>query len=266
MRAEEVDSYLLALKRGERVRIRVTAEGLGSWLDSVLTLKDEQGRVLAENDDLPPGELDSPRGGEPPRADSLLDFEAIEDGDVLIEVRDRYGEGGPEYGYRLDAGEPRGDFSVELQPAERVNQARPTEAINVRPSESYSLDVVVRTEGRLGPVRLEVKGLPSGVVAEAITIRPGRTGRGSSVEKSKASVPNRAKLMLRVDPRARPDIGWLRVEGSSRLSDGTTIRRRGILNLEVGGEHVVPPNRPIVRRIDAIPISILAPKHVVDSR
>ncbi len=50
-RRGEVDRYRMTVKKGEKFRIRVVAEPMGSWLDSVLTVRDAEGGVLAENDD-----------------------------------------------------------------------------------------------------------------------------------------------------------------------------------------------------------------------
>ena len=47
----EVDAYLLKVKAGDKIRARVEADSLGSWLDSVLAIRDEKGAILAENDD-----------------------------------------------------------------------------------------------------------------------------------------------------------------------------------------------------------------------
>ena len=49
-----------------------------------------------------------------PPPDSRLTLEAREDGEWTVEVADRYNEGGPAYGYRLEVGTTRPDFAISL--------------------------------------------------------------------------------------------------------------------------------------------------------
>src|SRR5690348_17420030 len=46
--------------------------------------------------------------------DSRLDYKVEQDGAILLEITDRYGDGGPEYGYRLEVGRSRPDFAIRL--------------------------------------------------------------------------------------------------------------------------------------------------------
>ena len=72
---------------------------------------------LAENDDQ--GDANAaPRGGvfgvAARSVDSQIDFEAKEDGTVQVEITDRFGEGGPEYGYRLTTVAVSPAFAIKL--------------------------------------------------------------------------------------------------------------------------------------------------------
>jgi len=270
-RAGERDRYRLALKRGERVRVRLMASVLGSWLDSVVSVTDGRGKVIAENDDPPAGTFDAEPRVSLPSTDSVLEFEAPDDGEFFLEVRDRYGEGGPEYAYRLIAGPSVGDISLSLRlshtgavPAgmgtksgDRVEPAASVQAINLRPSTVFPLDVVIRTEGRVGPIRLLASGLPPGVRAEPVTVRPNRPGRTESGSPAKAVIPTYARLLLRVDPEAKAGVGRLRVEGSCSRGDGSIIKRRAAIVLNLGEDHLVPPARPLIRVVEELPISVL---------
>lgn len=88
--AEDADRYRFQAKSGVGIAFYVQAQEAGSSLDSVLTLRDAAGRVLASNDDF--------RG-----KDAALAFTAPAAGEYTIEVRDVDTGGGPAYGYRLIA-------------------------------------------------------------------------------------------------------------------------------------------------------------------
>jgi hypothetical protein len=82
------DYYKLNLTAGQRVIVECLAQRLGSRVNSVLTILDDEGRELAQNND---------GIGE----DSLLDFTATSAGTYTITVRDFVYRGGAEYLYRL---------------------------------------------------------------------------------------------------------------------------------------------------------------------
>ena len=160
----------------ETIRIQVQAAALGSWLDSVVTLRDAQGRLLAENDDA--GDL-SVLGWEatlapslPTFRDSALDYEPTADGEIQIEVADRYGAGGPEYPYRLRVGPAQPDFAIALRP-EAFSRLW-----NLKPGSTTAIPFRITMEGRTGPIVVAAEGLPAGVSAEPVRVnvlaaRPG---------------------------------------------------------------------------------------------
>ena len=105
---------------------------LGSWLDSVLTLRDSKGNVVAESDDpgLDPNAMNNNpffnNNGQTFPIDSRIEYTPTSDGELTVEIEDRFGDSGPEFAYRLDFGPPRPDFSVKLllsNPAARVRVA-----------------------------------------------------------------------------------------------------------------------------------------------
>ena len=114
-RPGEVDRYRLAVSKGKPLRLTIRASSLGSWLDSVLRVRDASGRVLAENDDAS-GVLRAGRAAAGMRdaanLDSRLDLVPPTEGSVTVEVFDRFSRGGPEFSYRLIAGPPPLDFEV----------------------------------------------------------------------------------------------------------------------------------------------------------
>jgi hypothetical protein len=86
--ASKRDYFKLNLTAGQRVIVECLAERMGSRANSVLTILDEQGLEIAQNND---------GIGE----DSLVDFTAVKAGTYVITVRDFVYRGGVEYLYRL---------------------------------------------------------------------------------------------------------------------------------------------------------------------
>mgnify|MGYP006150559475 FL=1 len=86
--ASKRDYYKINLTAGQRIVIECLAQRIGSRANSVLTILDDQGRELTQNND---------GIGE----DSLVDFTATSAGAYMITVRDFVYRGGAEYLYRL---------------------------------------------------------------------------------------------------------------------------------------------------------------------
>jgi hypothetical protein len=87
--SRDVDLYRFEGKAGQAVTIEVRAARLGSPLDPLLTLYDDEGRILASCDDASGS------------ADPRLEVTLPRDGGYLIGVIDANDEGGPAYLYRL---------------------------------------------------------------------------------------------------------------------------------------------------------------------
>jgi len=85
---QEVDVYRFEGQAGQTVAIEVLAARHGSALDSVLTLHDAGGRILASNDDA--------QG-----PDSRIAFKLPSAGTYFVVVQDAHDQGGPAFGYRL---------------------------------------------------------------------------------------------------------------------------------------------------------------------
>jgi hypothetical protein len=85
---EDVDLWTFRAKKGQPVLCEVEAARLGSPLDARLDVLDEQGHVLAENEDF--------HG-----ADPRLRFIAPADGVYQVRIRDTQNQGGQAYVYRL---------------------------------------------------------------------------------------------------------------------------------------------------------------------
>jgi hypothetical protein len=88
----EVDSYEFDGHAGEELVFRVMASPLGSRLESLLTLRNDSGKVLAES-----GEYEN-------RADAVLTYKLPQAGKYTLSVTDREKGGSADHYYRVDAG------------------------------------------------------------------------------------------------------------------------------------------------------------------
>jgi hypothetical protein len=86
--ASKRDYFKLNLTAGQRIIVECLAQRIGSRANSVLTILDDQGQELAQNNDGI-------------GVDSLVDFTASKAGTYVITVRDFVYRGGVEYLYRL---------------------------------------------------------------------------------------------------------------------------------------------------------------------
>jgi hypothetical protein len=137
----EEDLFRVRGRAGARLVADVVARRLGSPLDSVLTLSDEAGRVLATNDDSE----DKAEGLLTHHADSQIALTLPADGVYLLRIADAQRQGGPEHGYRLRIGAPKPDFELRVVPS----------AINLRAGASVPITVhALRRDGFAGEIAL----------------------------------------------------------------------------------------------------------------
>jgi hypothetical protein len=268
----EVDSYRLALKKGEKLRFRIEAAAMGSWLDSVIAIRDAKGATLAENDDsneaVRPNQARSVSAlGVPTGSpDSALEFEAKDDGIVTIEVADRFGDGGPEYPYRLAIGADRPDFALTLllgnatanaQALNNIGQVRTPRTspgqfgvFNLRPGSSIAVNFIVAPEGKPGPIEIRAEGLPEGVTAEPVRIRfPGPSSTTNTRVEPVADF-----LQLKVASTAQPGLSELRFVARATPSPGVVIIREASATIGVDASAV--SGRPITRVVSRVPFRI----------
>ncbi|HEY2158545.1 MAG TPA: hypothetical protein VGH33_23145, partial [Isosphaeraceae bacterium] len=256
----------------------VVAEPMGSWLDSVLTIRDAAGETLAENDDSSvTNESPSRRGVnflgvDHGTSDSLVDFEAPADGPITIEVTDRYGEGGPEYGYRLSVGASRPDFEAFVlignpnangQVATAVNNRSVTltpglfGVYNLPPGARVIVNVLVVPQGRPGPLTVRAEGLPDGVTASPLTLDvlgPGAKGGSPSLVNAPGKAGN---LVFEVAPYAEPGVSEFRIVATAEPEPGKSITRRASATIGLEAVASAVPARPITRRIERFPLRIV---------
>lgn len=247
-RPGEVDRYRVRVRKGETRRYRILAAPLGSRLDSVLTVRDSRGTVLAENDDA----AIPPRGSTDTDPDSRIELKAEADEDRLVEVTDRFGQGGPEYSYRLTVGPIVPEFSIRL--SLNNNQPGPTGAFTLKPGNELSIPFTIVREGRMGPIRVRAEGLPEGVSSPPAVLRSPPRGTSKASPRLGNIVVLTGALTLRAARGARAASGRFRVVGVSMLEDGRSLERVASATIRDDSVPIPGPVRPVFLRLTSFPV------------
>jgi hypothetical protein len=136
-------------KAGEQVEAEVYARRLDSPLDSILTLTDASGKVLAVNDDF----ADESAGLITDQADSRILVHLPADGSYFLRLGDTEQNGGPQYAYRLRVSAPQPDFELRITPS----------SINARAGSVVPITVhALRLGGFDGDIVVKLKDAPQG--------------------------------------------------------------------------------------------------------
>jgi hypothetical protein len=198
----ETDKWSIAMKEKDAITLELSASTLGSPLDSVLEVLDEEGKQLSTNDDRAKGQLDS-----------KLDFAAPKSGVYTLAVKDRFASrGGPSFAYRMTvtplATQP--SFSLTLADS-HLNIVRSTEPITdeTKPTGSKLRVTVDRKGGFKNEVFVSVDGLPPDVKVFNSTI---------------ASKKDFTDLQFTVPPKTRVGMHKLTVKGTGDVGDYNATR------------------------------------------
>lgn len=146
------DYYRLTLKKGQVLTGHAYAQGLGSPLDPVISLRGSTGVALISNDD----------GGGTRRLDSRFEVTVPADGEYMLSIRDHLDRGSPKFVYRVEliASQPRLTFA---SPEYSVNDSHYRQFIAVpRGGRMALLENFSRTRVS-GDFRFVAPGLPAGV-------------------------------------------------------------------------------------------------------
>lgn len=149
----EEDVYRVPVSPGATLKFELYAARLGSPVDAVLSIRNEQNGQLAGNDDRPN------------TVDPGLDFTVPAGVTALhVAVKDLSGAGGQDFIYRLSI-EPANRPSVSIQvAADQVAIPRGSLAL---------LPIDIKRTGYDAPLKLELTGLPAGVTASGTDIAAG---------------------------------------------------------------------------------------------
>ncbi len=148
----DADYYRLTLKKGQVLTGHAYAQGLGSPLDPVISLRGSAGAALISNDD----------GGGTRRLDSRFEVTVPADGEYMLSIRDHLDRGSPKFVYRVEltASQPRLTFA---SPEYSVNDSHYRQFIAVpRGGRMALLENFTRTRVG-GDYRFVAPGLPAGV-------------------------------------------------------------------------------------------------------
>jgi hypothetical protein len=150
----EEDQYGIAVTAGQKLRIEMQARRLGSPIDGVLSIRNEQGAQLAGADDVP-GSAD------PLVADFTVPANVTK---VILAVKDLLGRGGSDFNYRLVVRDlARPDFNLSAG----------TDRILIPAGGTQVLQVAIDRQNYGGAVKLELAGLPANVQVQGLDIAPG---------------------------------------------------------------------------------------------
>lgn len=145
----DTDEFCFDGKKGDKVVVEVNARRLESPLDSIITITDEAGKVLAGNDDCE----DKGAGLTTHHADSCLIQELAGDGKYFVSIGDTQGKGGESYSYRLRISQPQPDFALRVVPA-----TVSLKLSGMTPVTVYAL----RKDGFKGKIALSIDNAPKG--------------------------------------------------------------------------------------------------------
>jgi hypothetical protein len=157
-RPGDVDHFRFGAAKGDAIDVQAFAFRIGSPLDTVVTVLDSTGAVLAANDD-------------DETHDSRVRVTIPADGEYIVRVADKKKGGGSGFFYRLELSRPQVGLAVFLAPPVRKSQDR--QAIAVPRGNRVLAYLGVRRDGFDGPVTLTPEQLPPGVKASIGTIPAG---------------------------------------------------------------------------------------------
>lgn len=185
------DVWVFEAKKGQPVFVEVAARRLGSELDSIIRILNDEGRTLAENDDH---RLWNRRTVQDSRIDN---WTPPADGRYAVEIRDLHLRGGESFVYSLTIDAARPEFELTLDTDKTWLTPGTCGVIFVR---------AVRRNGFDRPIELHIEGLPEGVTAHC-----GRILGGSAVD---------GCIVLEADAEAAMRAANVRVFGTAVPAEG----------------------------------------------
>ncbi len=236
--AGDVDLYRFSARKGDVWWVEAFAERIGSPADPAILIErpgapGQPAQDLAAGDDLP----DSGFGARfnTQTVDTAIRWQVPDDGLYQVMISDLYGSqrGHPRLIYRLVVRREQPDFALVLLP----NSATAAEAVAVRAGGRTSAYVgVIRKDGFGGPIRIEARGLPAGVLAEPITIAANQV---------------LAPIVFHAADGAKAVVATAAIVGSSRFGDrkddvdytrGVSTIGPELVHEAIAGEMTWPPS------------------------
>lgn len=251
-----VHRFTFPAKEGQRWRLSVEAESLGSYLDGVLKLTDQAGKPLAQADDIDlPAAAPGQQGTK--TADPSLEYVVAKGVTALgVELRDGRYRGGVNFGYRLSIEPAESDFAVR-QPIAELNVPRGGVAV---------VNVGITRRGYTKPIQLGVTGLPAGWAIQGGYVSEGASAGIFTVKSPPLDKTGPGPTLWRIEARGLDDKALVRY-GDQRIvlsRDGnvaaSTIRLGNFAVGLTGADPIAlqgPPNVDIVLGYPAqVPITL----------
>lgn len=216
----DIDFWPFRARKARRYDIRSVSRALGSDVDTVVTIHQENGRYLVGNDD---------RGG----PDSALGWQAPKDGLYWIRVRDHLRRSGPTAIYRIEVTESRPTLALRVPKFARYGQYRQAHPV---PRGNRMATIIEAQRGNFrGEVALIASGLPAGV-------------RAAFPKMSVAT--NRVPVVFEAAPDAPLSQALVRVEGAWKPAKGPGVT--GGLSQDADLVYGFPNNRLYYKRTEGV--------------
>ena len=168
---------------GEQIVAEVLARRLDSPLDSVLTLIDSSGKILARNDDRP----DLGAGINTHHADSYIMQRDPRGWNLPHRARRRGKGGGEAFGYRLRVGPPRPDFMLRVVPSSLALQSNGEAPLTVH---------AIRLDGFIGRIEVRLAAPPAGLEAPPVMLAAGQAQVTLGVRTTLKTTPGTVNLVV----------------------------------------------------------------------
>lgn len=148
----DVDFFKFKLAKGQKVDFFAYAQGLGSPLDTVITVYNSKGGSVGGNDD----------GGVGRRQDSKFTYTAPADDVYALSVTDHLGRGGPNFVYRVECVASVPEVAIS-SPNFGVNDSHKRQFIAVPRGNRYATLVNITRNNASGDMTFDLPNLPAGV-------------------------------------------------------------------------------------------------------
>jgi hypothetical protein len=145
------DWFRFHAKKGQRLRAQVFARSLRSPVDSVIIVRDPEGKQIGQNDDSSQG-----------APDSKLDFKIEKEGDYFINIRDQLYRSGPDFTYRIEI-TPRTATIAASLPYGKRNDSQLHKMICIPQGARVARKVTLTRQNTRCDLALSAPQLPAGV-------------------------------------------------------------------------------------------------------